>query len=908
MIIGRKAERRRLDALLDSARAGRSGALVLRGEAGIGKTALLEYAIESAEGFRVLRALGVESEAEVAFAGVQQLVQPIIGLLTELPSLQASALSAALAIEDRPAPDRLAVSAATLTLLAAAADERPLLCVVDDAHWLDHPSAEALTFAARRVHAEGVVILFAAREPEKTAFSAPGIADLRLEGLTRDAAKALLDVGAPDLAETTAALVIELTAGNPLALLEIPRALDSAHRAGRAPLAEPLPVDTGIERAFLERAAMLSRKARSALLLAAAGDPGDRDALWAALEARGLAEDPVAESEAAGLLAHGRLDFCHPLARSAIYQAARPAERHSAHRALAETTREPDRRAWHLAAAAEDPDEGVAELLEEAAEAASRRGGASAEARALERAARLTPDAEAAARRLLRAAFAFEAAGWLELAETMLAEVAETTHDPALRSQAVARRSYLLFDRGDLDRAYAVAVDEAGRAAPDKAAFLLTASGVVHVLHHKLDIPSALATAERAWQLAGPAAADDLDLCRMLAWTRGLSGQVDEARALARSIMDRVDPGTVLAIDCGTDLLYLEDYPRALEVLERVVERTRAAGALGILSYALDQLARYETRVGNLTRAYSLELECLQVTEPLGNDVALAGSLAWLGHIEAMLGRADSRTRGERALAIAEEKGSRWNCVRARVALGLEKLAAGDAAAAVKWLEPAVRMTAEGHVGHPNFFRTDPELIEALARLGRAEQAEPHLARLEEQAKATGSGWGRATAARCRGLLTRDTDVAEAFEAALDMHDHDPSAFERARTELCYGERLRRAGARRRAREQLRSALQTLERLGASPWAERARIELRATGEHVRRRDPGGAEQLTPQEFQIALLVAEGLTNREIAARLFLSPKTVEFHLSRVFRKLGVRSRGELIRLFAVRAPESLTV
>jgi DNA-binding CsgD family transcriptional regulator len=898
MLFGRDVECARIDAVLDIARGRRSGSLVLRGEAGIGKSVLLEYAIERAEGFRVLRAMGVESEAELAFAGVQQLVRPVVDSMAELPPLQARALRTALAIEQGPAPERLAVSVATLSLLAAAADEQPLLCVVDDAHWLDQASGEALTFAARRLHADAVVLLFAAREPETAVFLAPGLPELTLQGLASPAARALLGASAPDIADRAADRLVELTNGNPLALLEIPRALSKEQRAGRAPLDEPLPVGAEIERAFLARANALSSAARRALLLVAAGDPSDADALWRALAAEGLDREAVLEAEGAGLLLPERLGFCHPLARSAVYQTARPADRRAVHARLAEATAEPDRRAWQLAAATDRPDEAVAAALEGAAAAARRRGGVAAEAKALERAAQLTADPETRARRRLKAALAAQAAGWFEQAETMLSDVAELTQDSELRAQAVVRRSYLLSDRGEFDRAYALAVDEAEHAPPGEAAFLLT-GGAIMALLHSLDIRASLATVERAWRLAGSAAEADLDLCEALARTRILAGRTEGALALVRSSLDRVDAGTVLATDFGTDLFYLEDYPRAGEVLERVVARARKAEAPGILSYALDQLAKLETRMGNLTSAYALELESVQLTERLGTDVALAASLAWLSLIEAILGRDESRAHAEAALALAEGRHDNYNAVRARGALGLETLARGDAAAAVEWLEPAVSMLDEGGVGNPNFFRLDADLAEALTRVGQPARAEPHVARLERQAEATGSPWSLAAGARCRAFISTDAELVDAFETGLRLHNHDPSAFERARTELCYGERLRRAGQRRAAREQLRSALATFDRIGAQPWAERARIELRASGEHIRRRDPTATERLTPQELQIALLVADGQTNRDVAARLFLSPKTVEFHLTRVYRKLEIHSRSELVRRVA---------
>jgi DNA-binding CsgD family transcriptional regulator len=896
MLFGREVEIARIDAMLDAARERRSGSLVLRGEAGIGKTALLEWAIERAEGFRVLRALGVESEAELAFAGVHQLVRPVMAAVTELPPPQARALRTALAIEDGAAQERLSVSLAILTLLAAASTEQPLLCVVDDAHWLDRASAEALTFVARRLQAEEVVMLFAVREPESAQFAAPGLSQLRLHGLPAVDARALITATAPDLADRPAARIIELTHGNPLALLEIPRALTPQQRTGLAPLGERLPVGAEIERAFLARASALTRDAQRALLLVAAGDPGDADALLDALSAARLDAEAVAEAEAAGLLRSERLDFCHPLARAAVYQTARPADRRAAHTALAAVTREPDRRAWHLAAAATNPDEEVASALEEAAAAARHRGGVAAEARALEQAALLTTDVEARAGRLLKAAFAAEAAGWLEHAERLLADVAKLTDDPELRARAVARRSYLLFDRAEFDEAYTIALREAERSAPAEAALVLT--GVVRVLTRRFQIPAALAMAERASELgaaADPTSEAALDFLQNLAWMQTLAGQRETPLALVNELLDRVDPGSVVAIDVANVFLYLESYDVARELLEGVVERTREADAPGILYYALDQLAKVETRAGSLTRAYALELECLELT-PFGDDVGLAACLAWLALVEGMLGRAEASAHGKEALAVADPGGDHYNGVRTRGALGLQALGRGDAAAAIEWLEPAVTKVVDGGVLNPNWFRLDADLIEALVRLGRVDDAERHLRRLEQQAESTRGRWARAAAARCRAFLSPDDELAEAFETALGLHDADASAFERARTELCYGERLRRAGRRRAAREQLRSALATLELIGAEPLAERARAELRATGEHIRRGEPTAVEQLTPQELTIAVVVAEGLSNRDVAARLFLSPKTVEFHLTRIYRKLEIHSRSELVR------------
>jgi DNA-binding CsgD family transcriptional regulator len=899
MLVGRDEESAQIKRLLEGARESRGGALVVRGEAGIGKTALLEHTMGAADDFQILRTLGVQSEAELPFAGLHELVGPILGLLDELPDPQADALKAALALIATDGIDRLSAYAAALGLLSAAAAKQPLLCVIDDAHWLDRGSAEALTFSARRVEHDPVALLFAAREPEVATFPGPGLPELLLGGLEATSASALLSTHAPALAPEVVERLVQVTRGNPLAMLEFAPALSATERL--EPLSEPLPVSVRVERGFLERSSRLSPEARRALLYAAAGDPAESDATWAALEAEGIPREAVTESENAGLLVHGsRLDFCHPLARSALYQSAAPAERRAAHRILGGTTKAADRRAWHLAAAAVGPDEIAAAALEEAASIARGRGGVSAEAAALERAARLTPDVETAARRLFRAALAAEAAGRLERAEELLAEVAELTAHAGLRGDAVARRSYLLFDRGEFDRSIELATAEADGAAPLLAARILTASGVFSALWHRLDIPAALAMAERATRLAGDEAFENLDLCHGLANSMRLSGRGDPLR-LAVECAERVVPGTVLAIDVATLLLYLEDEPRARELFEKIVAHERDAAALGNLAYALDQFSRLEVRAGRLTAAYAASLESLQLTEPLGNEVGLAGALAWLAFVEAMLGRVEARAHGLLALEITEKRGDRYNEARARAGLGLDALARGDPAGAVHWLEPAAELLARGGLRSPNVFLLHGDLIEAQVRLGKRDEAAQQLARLLEDAELTESRWAKAVGARCHALLAADAEAAHAFEAALELHEHDPSDFERARTQLAYGERLRRLRHRRLAREQLHAALESFERLGARPWAERARAELRASGERLRKR--GAAhEQLTPQELQVSLAAADGLTNKEIGARLFLSPKTVEFHLSRAYRKLDVRSRRELIKLFAEQA------
>jgi len=896
MFVGREVERAQIEHLLRKAREGHGCALLVRGDAGVGKTALLEQALERVTGFRILRASGVESEAELAFAAVHELVAPIVDLIDRLPDPQARAIKAALALEDTETPDRFSTYAATLGLLAAAASEQPLFCAVDDAHWLDQASAEAFAFATRRIEHDPIAMVFSTRDRSPSSFSAPGLPELRLGGLADEDAKALLAANAPSLLPSVAERLVETAAGNPLALLEFAASAPQTDAGG-----ERLPVGEAIERVFLERSLPLSAEARRALLLAAACDPGEQEGLWRALDSEGISAESIAEAERAGFFARGRrLDFPHPLARSAIYQSARPDERRAAHRALGLATGDPDRRAWHLAAATPGPDEEIATALEKAANRALRRADVSAHSAALERAARLTPEEGARARRLLQAGLSAEAAGQLERAEQLVAEAAELAPDRQLRADALARRSYLLFDRGEFGRALELATAEAEHFSGSTAARLLTASGAVHALVHLLDIPAARAMAERAAELAGAAAYEDLDLCHMLAWTWQLSGDTHKALALAQECAERSDVGSVLAIDLAGHFIFLEDYAQARARFEGIIEHLRETHALGNLAYALDVQARLELAMGRPGPAYRASLEAIQLTEPLGNDVALASVLSWLALVEANLGRSeDAQAHGRRSLKITTDRGDRFNEVRARGALGLDALARGDMAAAAEWLEPAAQMLAEGGVRLPNRFPIDGDLIEALVRSGKRAEASDQLGRLIEKAELTESHWAHAVGARCRALLVDDAEADDAFESALELHEFDSNELEHARTRLAYGERLRRLRRRRDSREHLHRALETFERLGARPWAERARAELRASGERLHPRKPTAHERLTPQELQVSLAAADGLTNKEIGARLFLSPKTVEFHLGRAYRKLAVRSRAELIKLFA---------
>jgi DNA-binding CsgD family transcriptional regulator/tetratricopeptide (TPR) repeat protein len=910
MLFGRERESARIDELLNGARGRRGGALVLRGETGIGKTALLNDAIERAAGMRVLRALGVESEVEIAFSGLHELLRPALSSVDTIPEAQAVALRAALALEGDAVAERLTVFGGVLSLLAAIAEEQPLLCVIDDAQWLDEASAAAMGFAARRLGAEGVAVLFGVRDPEIRTYAAPGIPELQLGGLDRGASRQLLATCVPaDAAPHVAEQLIELSAGNPLALIELPSGLTASQLAGQGPLGEPMRARPAVERIFARRLAQLPGSTRRAVLVAAASDVSELRDVSRALAVLGLDSETLDQAEHAGVVTLGSsVEFCHPLARSAIYGAADDRARSEAHRALAVAAGaagEGDRQAWHLAAAAHAPDEEIASALVRAAESARHRGGAWSEAKALERAARLTPNAEVRAQRLIRAGDAAYRAGRLGLADSLLEDATRGHLELPDLAHAQARRAYIRIERGELDDALDLMIGGANdleRMDPRAAAVLLT-NAATAADHHRLDLRWSLTLAERAWRLAGERAIDDPELCHIVSFQRLSAGRVRDAMELAWRCADLVENDVgrgVVVADAASTLLYAGEHAPARSLLERAVAADRRFGATGDLGYALHISAQVNWYDGRLQRAYSHALEAVQILEELGARQTLDDCLSRLAMVEAVLGReSDSHSHAQRALESALSLGDRKNEVRARSALGMLALATGDAEEAVTQLAPTVAALEAGGFRNPNQFRIHPDLVEAYARLRRADEARPIAASLERQAHDTRVRWTLGVAMRCRALVADADAAAEAaFDEALRLHE-DAGLFERARTQLCFGEHLRRRGHRRNARVRLGAAREAFEATGAAPWEERARAELRASGLTLRRRQPPAPDRLTPQELQVARLVAEGKSNRDVAATLFITPKTVEFHLTRVYRKLEIHSRSQLPRLMA---------
>jgi DNA-binding CsgD family transcriptional regulator len=904
VLIGRDREREELDALLAEVRLGRSRALVLRGSAGIGKTLLLDYTVQQAEGFQVLHYTAVESEAELPFAGLQALLRPLLVHLSEIPELQARALRGALALEASAETNRLAVYAGALSLLGAAAEPVPLLVVVDDAHWLDRPSAEALTFAARRLTAESLALLFAVREGEGTDFGV-ALPTVELEPLeTASSMELLHERFGSTIAAKVARHLAEATGGNPLALLEVAPLLSEGERVGSEPIPDYLPASESVERTVRRALRSLSPESRRALLVAAASDSptgGDLAALEPAEDARLVR------------IHGGSVAFRHPLVRSAVYHAASADERRAAHRTLTDALtgeEDSDRRAWHLAAAAEAPDESVAAALEAAASRFAERGGKASASRALERAAELSEDDDACARRLHAAGRAAEHAGDLERAAVLAERALTRVRDAGIRSAATV----LAWQANDWRGLANDGVDfetEAQRVAPyhpARAALMLWVSS--NEAFRTLDLERALRLARKSVDMIAVNAARPAegswepwmaDVAANTRWNLAfillLLGRPAEADEAVRGLLPPAT-GNVWVIYHT----YLERYDEARSNIERALRSSRATGDVWAEMWKTTSLAFVDLLEGRFPAARAGAARSLGMAESIGAPGAIAFNLAYLAWLAAVEGReSEAREHAARGDDLAwRGLGNHLLQARFQVTLGLLELGLARPLAAIEKLQPVADLAERHGVREPGVLPYAPDLIEAYARAGDREAATRELAKLSELANALDRRWALAAVARLHGLLGRDDDLDEHFGAALELHEQGAgSAFDLARTELLYGERLRRGKRRVESREHLRSAIELFDGLGAAPWSEQARRELRASGESIPRRDPTAPEKLTPQELQIALQVAEGKTNRDVAAALFLSPKTVEFHLTRVYRKLNIHSRAELVRLFS---------
>jgi DNA-binding CsgD family transcriptional regulator len=878
VLIGRQDEIRQLDALLQAAREGRGGALVLRGEPGIGKSALLRHLDEVATGFLVMHASGAEFEMELPFAALHQLLAPVTGRLTALPPPHRKALEIAFGL-DTGTPDPFLVGVASLGLLAETVRERPLLCVVDDAQWLDQASAKVLAFLARRVSAESIAVVFAVREP----MCLPELEELpsrTLQGLGEADARALLAavVRAP-LDERVRDRILAEARGNPLALLELPRTAGLAGMAGG--FAQPDSVPGVIEQSFRSRLELLPPSARLLVTVAAADPIGDPGLLWRAAELLGI--DVATAADSVPLVEFGtRIRFSHPLARSAAYLAAAPEERRRAHAALAAVTdqvADPDRRAWHRAQASAGPDEQVAAELEYSATRAQERGGIAAAAAFLERSAALTISPGQRAERVLAAVQAKLSVGDFDTAADLLSTVPADDPGHAARADLLRGRLSFVRRRGDEGPTEYLLRAAARLAATDPAwareCYLdaiemgILLGGLDHVVEAARstlssgssgpDEPASSADAVLSGLISlvgdGHAAAGDI--------LRPVVGDVDD-EAWAR----RPSLGFMVAVELWNfDALY--------GIATRAVAAGRESGSFHALPIGLAMQATATVHAGDFGAA----MELISEEEAIADATGAAPLVYPRLHLAAMRGR---RKEAVELFASVDHRMS----LSVQWATAVLNNGLADYPAALKAAKQAVEYGAVGTAG-----LALPELVEAAVRCGETEVAAAALASLQERAQAGRQAWGLGVEACARAMVTEDES---AYQEAIGLLDDSALVVCRARAHLLYGEWLRRQGRRRDARSELRLAHESLSDLGVEAFAERAAGELRATGEQARSRTSKASDQLTMQEVHIARLVADGATSKEVAAKLFLSPRTVDAHLRNIFRKLGLTSRRQL--------------
>jgi DNA-binding CsgD family transcriptional regulator len=898
VLYGRDAEVAVLAELLDHARHSRSGVLVVHGPAGIGKSALLAEAVSRAHGRQVLHAIGIESESALAFAALHQLLRPIVHLIDEIPQPQATALRGALGMASAPGNDLFLVGAGVLSLLARAADERPVFCVVEDAHWLDAPSAAALAFAARRLQADPIALVFSERDDEPSRFPSAGLPDLGLKGLDAEAATTLL---AERLGVSMAARVreslIEFAAGNPLVLLELPLALSAEQLAGRQPVAEPLPLTARLEKSFSHRARALPGGSQLLLLLAAADNTHDPAVLLEAARSLGITSDEIQAVEAAGLLRldERNIEFRHALVRSAVYRTATLLQRQAAHRALAETLtdeRYADGRAWQLAAATIGPDDDAADELERSAERARSRGGHAGAAAALARSASLTTEDEQRARRLLAAAQSASQAGQNHLAAAMLDDARKLATSPALVPDIERLRGVIELEIGSPAVAQEILLGAASSAEqldpPRAASILLDAAGAAVYggdLHAQIEVGHRAEDLRRkigaSFELSVSAGLGSL-------WEGARQGRALLGDALIQADSSKHPDRFLWAASCA---LHLGDEKTARHFATRAAGIARREGAVARLVTALSRGAFAEILEGHFMSARVNASESLALAEQAGLDNVACYDHALLAWIAALLGRPDeSHEHADAALALARGNERAWQASVATLALGELELGLGRAVEALARFEALSTTHAHPYLS----IRATPSLIEAAVRAKRADVALEVLRRFEAWVTTTGSVSQLAVLSRCRALVA-DADAARThFEEALDRHAEINRPFDRARTEFLYGEHLRRGGLRREARIHLGVAVDLFSQLEASSWAHQAEAGLRASGQTARASEPAARDELTPQELQIARLVATGTTNKRVAAQLFLSPRTVDAHLRNIFRKLGITGRAEL--------------
>jgi DNA-binding CsgD family transcriptional regulator len=903
MLLDRLPERAALSQLLDAARAGRSGVLVMHGEPGVGKTALLDWAVDSAGDLRVARVAGVESEMELAFAALQQLCAPMLDKLEDLPDPQRAALRVAFGLSTGAAPDRFLVGLAVLSLLSAVAEERPLLCVVDDAQWLDRASAQALAFVARRLLADPVALVFAMHEPGE---EFRGLPELAVGGLREDDAQELLgSVVRGPLDERVRDRIVAETRGNPLALLELPRGVPGMAGVPGVPGVAGVPGSAGrIEDSFRRRVEVLPAATQRLMLVAAAEPAGEPALVWQAAERLGIGAGAIAPAADAGLLTISeRVVFRHPLVRSAVYRAASPPDRRAAHQALADATdpqADPDRRAWHRAQATPGPDEDVAAELERSAGRAQARGGLAAAAAFLECAATLTVDPARRAERALAAAEATYQAGAFDATLALLGTAEAGPPDQLRRARADLLRGQIAFSSSRGSDAPPLLLKAARQFEPldprlARETYLdaLAAATFAGRLALGGGMREVAEAARMAPPLPGPARGSDLLL-------DGMSLVICEGYPAGAPVLRRAVSafrGTDVSREEGLRWLWLAcraalivwDYDSFEVLSERQVTLARDAGALITLPIAFNMRSTAYLYAGEFTPAASMAAQAESVTEATGSSIAPYGAVALAAYrgqeaqaayvIQAAADDAERRGEGRALSFIGWAAAVLYNSVgRYEEALAAAQRGSEDS--------PAVQFAGWALV----------ELVEAAVHSGVPERAAGAVQRLSDIARACETDWVLGVEARSRALVSDGQDAEDLYREAIDRFARTRLRVELGRAHLVYGEWLRRQRRRRDARDQLVSAHEIFDSVGAAAFAERARIELRASGGQVRERAVETPDTLTAQEALIARLAGDGASNPEIAAQLFISPATVAYHLRKVFTKLGVSSRSQLAR------------
>jgi DNA-binding CsgD family transcriptional regulator len=915
MLVGRNQERKTLDCLLAAARHGSSGVLVLRGEAGIGKTALLQHVIQAAADMRVVQVTPARSEQEFDFAALHQLLVPFLagGSMERLPGPQREALASAFGLVAGTPPDHFLVGLAALTMVTEAALEQPVLCVVDDAQWLDTASVNAMGFVARRLSADPVAMLFALGDEEERAPAFEGLAELRLTGLPDKAAQELLaSVAGRPLNQGVVRRILAATAGHPLALIELGRGLSAAELEGTLPLPEPLHVGDRLESAFLRRVQAFPPSARTLLLLAAAEPSGEPELLWGAAKQLGVGADTEDIPGLDRILRFDpRVSFVHPLLRPAVYYGVAASERRRAHEALAAACGsglDPDRRAWHLAAAASGADEGIAGELARAADRARGRGDWAGCAVFLERAAMLTPDRARRAARTLAIAEAKLNAGDPGAAAALVERAGPCLDDPMARARAKRLQGTVRIVLGKPAEASPILLDaaralqplhpgqawdtllEAFEAALGAGRFARGA-GIAEVLQA---VRSAPCRPDARASVAGLA----LEGFAALAEHKDKAGIARLREAIAVAARQAGGRG-------GENLRFVFIAPlAAYEMLDdaalhascvRAVAQARSHGSPAAVASTLGLLSYSEALAGRFAVAEAATAEARELTAATGvaddlrTGIGELAVLAWRGREAAVRPLAAAR------LSEATQAGYGFVIDFTAIALTVLELGVGNYQAA---LRHALNASGEGM---PAEIELLPELIEAAARCGAVEDAATALERFTGRAQAAGTDWALGMLLRSRALLAKDEDAEELYRGAIEHLGRSRIVPQVGRAHLVYGEWLRRRHRRRDARAALHSACDILDSIGAESFAGRARMELLATGEHVRKRGADACDELTPQELQIAGLASAGASNLEIASQLFISANTVAYHLRKVFRKLEVTNRAALARVLEAR-------